>query len=190
MHIYLVRHTEYVNPDNVFAFFLPFYLSDEGRKKAGRIGSWFVQKGCMGIPIYTSPIVRTVQSAEIIASKTESFVKTDGRLIEVACPNLQGKKQPEKPWIAEEDDPSHESRDAVRARMLSILEEKIQENTDCIFVSHGEGTTILYYHFLKKDLPKYLWSTENKENVIHRGDIVDLEITGAAVTSVRRISSL
>src|SRR3989344_4403861 len=82
MHIYLVRHTLYHNPENIYAFHLPLYLSPEGRKHAGRVGDWFKNNVSSAIPIYTSPIVRTVQTAEIIASINNFQVQTDERLID------------------------------------------------------------------------------------------------------------
>src|SRR3990167_6732742 len=95
MHIYLVRHTLYHNPENIYAFHLPLYLSPEGRKHAGRVGDWFKNNVFPAIPIYTSPIVRTVQTAEIIASFTKSFVTVDNNLIESSS-RLQGEKKPKK----------------------------------------------------------------------------------------------
>ncbi len=191
MKIYLVRHTVYDNPDALFAFDLPFNLSIPGRQKARKIGEWLKSKGTENYPIFTSPIVRVIQTAEIIASATDSFVTIDERLTEVKCPNLQGKPIPEKnPWIVEEDDPSRESHEKVKARTLSIFEEKIKEGRDCILVSHGEGLTILYYHLQNKDLPEYIWSPENESNVVQRGEVIEVEVQKGSIKSFHKFSDL
>ncbi len=188
MRIYLVRHTKYDNPKNVYAFYLPFNLSQEGRNRAQEIGVWFTQKNLQKIPIYTSPIVRTVQTAEIIASKTNSFVSIDSRLIEVACPNLEGKEKPSKnSWILEEEDLSRETRSSVLNRTLSIFNEKMQIGKDCIFVSHGEGLALLYYHLLKKTLPKYLWDPVNQMSVVNWGEVVTVDINNNIITAIKKI---
>lgn len=177
MHIYLVRHTKYHNPENIFPFHLPVYLSAEGRAHAQRIASWFKAKNLTNLPIFTSPIVRCVQTSEIIAPATHSFVACDDRLIETHSPGVQGTVQPkEDAWKVEEEDPHRESRDSVRERARSIFDEKVQQGLECILVTHGDPITILYYDLLGKKLPKNLWSPENAAKVIDRGEIVDVEV--------------
>jgi hypothetical protein len=41
MHISLVKHAKYHNPENIFPFHLPVYLSVEGQKHAQRVAEWF-----------------------------------------------------------------------------------------------------------------------------------------------------
>ncbi len=191
MHIYLVRHAEYDNPENIFAFYLPMTLSTEGRVRARNLASWFEKKNIENIPIYTSPIVRCVQTAEIIASKTKSYVQVDERLTEVFCPNLQGMKQPlEGAWKVDEDDQSREKRSLVKERILSIYNEKIMENKDCILVSHGETLTLLYYLLQNKEFPQHFWSPENEGNVVKRGDVVALEVVNNTLVSLEKITDL
>ena len=88
MHIYLVRHTKYHNPENIFPFHLPVNLSVEGREHARRIADWFTNKKLIKLPIFTSPVVRCVQTAEIIAGQTDSFVSADERLVETYSPGI------------------------------------------------------------------------------------------------------
>lgn len=186
MVLYFVRHTPYTNPNNLFAFHLPMYLSEEGRKHAHRIGEWFTKNGGNKLPIVTSPIVRCVQTSEILATHTNSFVTTDERLIETRLPNLQGTKQPHnQAWVIEEKDESREPREAILKRVLSVYNERIDRGQDCILVSHGDPITILYYHLNKMEFPEYLWSPENKKNVIQRGDIVKIEITPYKLDTTR-----
>jgi broad specificity phosphatase PhoE len=189
MYVYLVRHLEFENPKKIYPFHLPLYLSIKGRKDADKIASWFVAKQLLGLDIYTSPIVRCVQTAEIIASKTNSFVISNNRLIEVSCNNLEGKKWilPNS-WIAEENDNSRETKASTRKRMVSIYEEKVKQNIDCIFVSHGEPLTVLYYYLQGKELPKYLWDPAMSQQIIQRGDIVIIKNENRKVISLDKIS--
>lgn len=178
MHIYLVRHAKYHNPENIFPFHLPVHLSKEGREHVQRVAKWFLKRDVKDLPIFTSPIARCVQTAEIIAAQTNSYVACDERLIETHSPQLQGKVQPQTDaWKIEEEDMTRETQDSVRARAVSIFEEKVSEQNDCILVSHGDPLTILYFHLMGEKLPANLWSPANAEKVIDRGEIVDIEIT-------------
>ncbi|OGK18559.1 hypothetical protein A3G67_01800 [Candidatus Roizmanbacteria bacterium RIFCSPLOWO2_12_FULL_40_12] len=179
MHIYLVRHTLYHNPENIYAFHLPLYLSPEGRKHAGRVGDWFKNNVSSAIPIYTSPIVRTVQTAEIIASINNFQVQTDERLIESFCPNLQGKKQPEDDevaWKMQCADSSRESSESTQKRTVKCFQEKLAEGKDYILVSHGDLLTALYYHLINKSLVPCLFDDEHIDIYIKRGEIVEVQV--------------
>ena len=174
MHIYIVRHTAYANPTKVFAFHLPLNLSLEGRADAFKIGNWFKKNSANKIPIYSSPIVRCVQTSEIIASKTKSFVSIDKRLIEASCPKIQGKIDYLN--TSGEDEPSKESRESMLKRILDIFEEKAKFKEDCILISHGDPITLLYHHLKKIKVPKYFWKKNRSKNIVEKGDIVDIEI--------------
>lgn len=177
MTIYLVRHTQYHNPENIFPFHLPVYLSVEGREHAQRIAKWFADKKLTDLPIFTSPIARCVQTAEILAAKTNSFVATDDRLVETYSPGIQGTLKPAvDDWKFEDTDPTRESRESIQKRANSIFQEKVAEQQDCILVSHGDPLTILYYHLVNKPLPEEMWKPENSDLVISRGEIVKVEV--------------
>ena len=90
MTIYLVRHGNYLNPQNIYPFLLPVVLSPEGIEQIDRVGQWFKDQSALELPIYTSPVKRCVQTAEIISHAIDSSITVDDRLIEVRCPNLQG----------------------------------------------------------------------------------------------------
>lgn len=179
MTIYLVRHTQYHNPENIFPFHLPVYLSVEGREHAKRIGKWFDEHQLHDLPMFSSPIVRCVQTAEIIASQINSFVSVDNRLEETYSPGIQGLRMPEKDdWKVIYEDPTRETVQSVTSRAVSIFKEKVAQGQDCILVSHGDPLTILYYYLLDEPLPKDMWKPENVEFVIDRGEIVKVELGG------------
>ncbi len=189
MIIYLIRHTKYHNPDNIYPFHLPVYLSSEGRRHANLIAEWYKKNKLLELPIFSSPIARCVQTSEIIASKTKSFVSIDDRLTETYCPGLQGKKQAEKDaWKVEEDEPTRESKESLLKRALSIFDEKVKGGKDCIFVSHGDLTTVLYYHLRNKALPKYLWDPANYKEVVNKGSTIKVRIKDNNVVDVKKIT--
>lgn len=188
MHVYVVRHTEYENPDGVFAFHLPLPLSKSGQEHAAEIGDWFQQHTGKGIKIFSSPILRTVQTAEAIADKTNSEIQTDDRLIETQLPDLQGQAKPEgEKWKLEEDHPARESREDVLKRMLDIFNEKVEAGEDCVLVTHGDASTLFYFHLHDKKVPQYLWSPDVKDQVVLRGDILDVEVEDGEVRGVERV---
>jgi broad specificity phosphatase PhoE len=63
--IYLVRHGRVHNPDQVAYGFLPrMGLAEEGREQARRAGCYLRGTGC--VALYTSPLLRAVQTARLI----------------------------------------------------------------------------------------------------------------------------
>jgi len=189
MTIYLVRHTEYANPENIFAFHLPLVLSEKGERHAERVGEWFKQQEVSEINIFSSPIKRTMQTAEIISQKINSHIFTDDRLIESYCPNLQGKKQPAvDAWKEECSDSSRETVEECQKRMLDIFLEKVKTNQDCILVSHGDPLTSLYYYLISKPLVHCLFDEEHIDIYIKRGEIIKV-ITHDNGYSVERFSA-
>lgn len=187
MKLYFVRHTEYYNPAHLYAFHLPFHLTEYGRKQAQMIGDWFVHKKVGSLPIIASPIVRTVQTAELIASKTDSMVTVDRRLIESACPELQGKvHRAEKHWIEEEDNRTRETHGSMQSRMKSIYDETVSVGKDTILVSHGDPMTVFYYFLINEKPPRYFWDPINEDKVIQRGEVLEVIVDNGKTISVVR----
>ncbi|MCL4360625.1 histidine phosphatase family protein [Patescibacteria group bacterium] len=90
--VYLCRHGEFENPENIFHGRLPgFPLSPRGRKQAE-----VLSRALSGKPIaavVASPLTRTRETAEIIAKPHHLTVLTDNRLMDIKTP-LQGKPLP------------------------------------------------------------------------------------------------
>src|SRR5579864_9664303 len=69
--IYLIRHGEVSNPDQIWYGRLPnFYLSELGKKQIEITANYLLDKNITAI--YTSPLIRAKQSGEIIAKKLDS----------------------------------------------------------------------------------------------------------------------
>lgn len=188
MKIYLVRHAVFNNPGNVFPFHLPLYLTPEGRAKATRVGEWLVSQSVKGVPIVTSPIVRCVQTAEIIAGFTKSDVTLDERLIEVANPALQGKPMVGDHWKTEESDPDTETHDEIKKRMLAWYDGAVSGGGDVIGVSHGTPLMMLYLTLTNQLVPEHMWYPANEQNNIQRGEVAVLTIENKQVVSHERIN--
>ena len=90
--IYLVRHGEVHNPEGIFYERLPgFHLSDLGVAQVHELGKFLSDKGVSAI--YASPLERTRQTADIIASYQRGVAVThDKRLLEVSS-MIRGQKQ-------------------------------------------------------------------------------------------------
>lgn len=89
--IYLVRHGEVHNPDNIFYARLPgFKLSKRGEREAMKLAEQLKIKPLRAI--YTSPLERTRQTAGYLAArKPDVPILYDDRLLEVRTP-VQGMK--------------------------------------------------------------------------------------------------
>ena len=179
MKIFLVRHTAYSNPDNIFPFRLPLALSKEGSEHASRIGQWFKNNSLFKLPIYTSPIKRSSQTADIIAKIIDSKVSYDERLTEAFCPNLQGKKAPddeEETWKMQCMDSSRESSESLQKRALECFQEKVKEDKNCILISHGDPLAALLYYVIEKPLTRCFFDDDHYKLYIKRGEVVQIEI--------------
>lgn len=87
--IHLVRHAEVFNPDNIWYGRLEdFVLSERGLRQAEALGAYFADHDIKAI--YSSPLVRAVQTAEAICQPHELVVRIDEDLIESET-KLQGK---------------------------------------------------------------------------------------------------
>lgn len=187
MNVYLVRHAEFLNPNKIFPFHLPLYLSPAGRAHVHRVGDWFTSQNLTGLPIVASPIVRCVQTAEIIAAHTTSDVTLDERLIEVANPKLQGTPFPVDPWQLEETHPDTETHAGILTRTRSWMNDMIKTGGDIIGVSHGTPLTILYFSLMGQEIPAHLWSPENELKNIQRGEIAVLTFESGQLKEGKRV---
>ncbi|MCX6725950.1 MAG: phosphoglycerate mutase family protein [Candidatus Shapirobacteria bacterium] len=142
--IYLTRHCSYQNPKNIIPFRLPgFPLDFQGRQKAYRIAEFF-KKNSQVDKIYSSPILRTKQTAQIIAKSLNLRVLIDSLLIEVDSP-FQGVNKSLDVF----SQPKHikgggESIKQVSIRMMDFIKKVLKEypNKEIIALSHGDPIMI------------------------------------------------
>jgi broad specificity phosphatase PhoE len=96
--LYLVRHCEVRNPEGVLYGHLPsFGLTDNGVRQAHAIGRFLEGKELR--EIYTSPLERARQTAEVIASHLSVPITPTEDLVEARFGlYLQGVKPRDVPW--------------------------------------------------------------------------------------------
>lgn len=177
MNIYFVRHTT-VDWDKPHPYFhKPAPLDAAGKAHAARIGAWLAQNTTGTLPIYTSPLLRTLQTAQIIKTQTGAAEPIlDERIIEVRCPQLQDNPDPAFTIENEEDAPTYEGHAHVLERVLEFYQAMLSGQTDVIAVSHGTPLSLLFRHLAHIPIPAHMWSRqEDQSNNIAKGEILHVQ---------------
>ena len=165
MKIYFVRHGE--SEANVLRVISNrgwvHPLTEKGRQQAQDLGDHLRNAGIARI--YTSPLQRAVQTAEILAQTLEVEFEITGALREFDCGIAEGRADEEAwklhAWINEEWAVHHrwesrieggESCLDLRSRFLPLINGLIRDyaNRSNNFVLIGHGA--LYYHMLNQTL--------------------------------------
>ncbi len=129
--IYIVRHGKTaLNSAGVMQGMIDCPLNDEGREQAAAVASMFRGKGVSFSKVYSSPLVRAVETAEI-ASGTVTVI-TDERLLEMDYGPYEGADLKNLPLELKrffsdfENEPAPEGMEtleSVKARLGSFLED-------------------------------------------------------------------
>ena len=126
-----------------------FPLSHEGKATVEKLADTFSGKHIAAI--YSSPLERTRETAEILAKKLNMHVLFDDRLLEVRSPaqgkpvgfteSMGGWKIYDSEWYKKNNG---ESVQEIFERMQSFMKEKIAEykGKEIIVVSHGDPIMI------------------------------------------------
>lgn len=150
--IFLLRHGEYENPLKILPSRMKgFPLSHKGRVQIESVAK--LLKGMNIATIYASPILRTKQSARIIAELLGVPLHFCRSLIEVYAPGLQGKPEVITKEIEAYGDtfkfPLHinsggESVESIYRRMRRIITRSLlrHEGKAVLLVSHGDPIMI------------------------------------------------
>lgn len=169
MFIYLVRHASYQNPDKIIPIHMPVQLSEKGRQQAHSIGHYFQHKQIK--LLVTSPILRAVQTGQIINQYLHIHPHTDQRFQEVFNPQVQGQPRQGLDQCIYTL-PGGESLDVIRNRMLDGFNEVKNKKQNAIIVSHGDPITILYHTLIEQPVPTK--PANGKDCFIPKGHIVEL----------------
>lgn len=164
--MYFIRHGEILNTKKEFygrSVDLP--LIDEGREQSRRIAEVIKSSGAEVGKIYTSPLVRTRETAKGIAQTLEELpiILVDG-LTDVYIPALVGHPISERDEIHArgEDEYSgkyvekgNESREQIAERMLREVKKIREENIGktVIVVGHGDPLRFLLFCLNNPDKP-------------------------------------
>ena len=147
MKIFLLRHGEVENPNDVLYGRLPnFHLSEEGRDHVRRTAQQLKTSNIK--KVYSSPMERTIETSQILIESLgldKADLIVDSRLIESDCRDWQGKPLEEfremvksTDWTDQvEIEPMRESG----ARVQQVLQEIAQKGENAVVVSHGDPLT-------------------------------------------------
>lgn len=156
--IYFIRHGEIDNPTKVFyGRSLDLKLTDKGKDQLSKLAQKIKEKGVMVNSIYSSPLKRALQSAQIIGEAFNNppiFKEQD--LIDVDIPALVGHPVVEREQIhaqgTDEYDQEfvkkgNEPRKYIIERMMKIVKRIREENQGktILIVSHGDPLRFLLF---------------------------------------------
>lgn len=148
--IYFMRHGEVYNPKMVLYGRLPrFPLSEAGKNSISEAANFFRTKNISHI--YSSPMLRTKQTAQIIKNVINIPVTISSRLIEVKifCQGIPlpvyREKIQERLYSKENLRNGQESLDSIYSRMMKFVQEVLEKhpNQSILTITHGDPILIL-----------------------------------------------
>ncbi|MFH0979449.1 MAG: histidine phosphatase family protein [Candidatus Roizmanbacteria bacterium] len=142
--IYFVRHGEYKNFDIVANRLKGFPLSNEGRKQIEKIAVFFKGKNIKAI--FSSPLLRTKQTAGILNKKINLKIRISNLINEVDSPFKGSTRK-------------------------YVLEEIKNVYKNSFYIEHNGETMISIYNRMKKFVNKVLKNYKNKRIIaVSHGD--------------------
>ena len=165
--IYFIRHGEVNNPEKIIYGRLPnFGLTRRGEKQAEEAADFFNDKDIHAI--YSSPLDRAKQTAEIIMKKLEiPVIHFSDQLIEVKS-SYQGTKSSELDFLQSEVylqplDPTDETVEQIATRMMHFLNKitKVHNGKHIVAVSHGDPIMALKAAIKTGNFEFYAFKTDH-----------------------------
>lgn len=193
--IYFIRHGEYKNPNNIVPWRLPhFPLSDEGIKNINKDADYFKDKKIE--VIYSSPILRAKQSANILGKRLNKKVIISKSIIEVYTPfqfkNLSYVKfnnNDKYPFLEDFHINNHgESITKTFTRVNGFVKKILTKHRDnnVILVSHGDP--IMIYIAIKKGTKLTGSKRELEKNYIPKSGIIKVNIKTNKIINIESIN--
>jgi len=144
--IYLVRHADYTNLENIIPGRLPISISVKGVEQSKKLREFFADKSIE--KIYSSPVKRCVETAEIMAGSTIPVV-IDEQLAETLTPSEGAHK--EKIWrrqlYTSITNKEGEAPQDVQRRMIQFWETaNFHPGKNYIVCSHGDPLFFLFQY--------------------------------------------
>ena len=186
--VYLIRHgaTE-LSAEDRFAGAVDVLLSNDGREQARRLGERLAPQPI--VAVYSSPMKRTIATAELVAQPHTLKVETIDAIREIAHGRWEGKtrSEVEQEWSEEyvrwEHDPytfapvGGESGLQVTARALPALMQLVETHADSQFVvvSHKATIRLLLCSLLAFDPRRYRDRLDQSPAALNVLDFQDLD---------------
>ncbi len=190
--IYLVRHCDYKIINDLVARHLPGVgLSTTGKNQAQKLSQYFKSKHIQAI--YTSPLLRTRQTAQAIAQAVNKRPKNNSLLIEVKSPIKKITHQELTLYDFIYDHPKHspkgETRQEVYERMQKYTNLMLKKHPgeNIIAVSHGDPIMLLVYGLVDQNLDFHAQKTRP---YIPKGGMFRLIFRGNRLDSCEQMFSL
>ena len=181
-NIYFVRHGKAHNPSNIFYGRLPnINLSKEGREQIEQSAAFLKDKHI--IKIFSSPLLRSKQSAKIVSSSLQLHRISESKLINEinsfmeGLPFSSGKSTRFDHYFSPSRKEGNETFEAIAKRMIKFVAtvKKQHPNQNVAVISHGDPLMILKTYVNK--LPMTLDSIRpNDGTYIEYGEIFLLKI--------------
>ena len=149
--LYLMRHGQVHNPDDILYGRLPgYFLSADGIEQAQAAGAWLADKHIAAI--YSSPMERALQTAGIVSQHIGGLTPVnDERIIEVRTP-FEGEpiaKLAAKGWdLYTGNEPPNETPATVLDRVLEFFDAVIEthQGESVLAVAHGDILVFPWLH--------------------------------------------
>jgi isoleucyl-tRNA synthetase len=157
---YLVRHGESEN--NVLGINISdlkndkYNLTEKGRNQV-EVSAEKIKEDGIDL-IFSSPFLRTKQTAGIIADQLKLDIKINEDIREVECGELEGKEYQDVEDYFDTPLPGGESLQEVEKRMIFFIKKLEKEFVDkkIVIVSHGDPLATLKSYFTGHDLKEVL----------------------------------
>ncbi len=160
--VYLIRHGEIDNPKRIlYGKSIDMKLNDRGRRQIRNLAKKFIKYKRVPQKIFTSPLSRAVESAQILAGelKLESKPIIKEELIDIDIPFLAGKSFGEREKIHKSGTDEYsekyvklgnEPRNHVIKRLKKVFKKIALKNKGnrVAIVSHGDPIQFLLYYLL------------------------------------------
>lgn len=175
--VFFVRHGEVDNPDKVMYGRLPgFPLSAYGKEQIAKTAQILFKKN-MNV-IYSSPLLRTKQSAEIISKILHLPINYSEEILEVRT-SLQGKTfsyvsdhfPKMNVYISVKNNPSDETIQDIANRMKKFTDKIIKRHKGKNIVVIGHGDPIMILKAKIEGLPMEIDSIRPVKGYIQLGGI-------------------
>lgn len=175
--IFFVRHGEVDNPDKILYGRLPgFPLSQNGRKQIAKTTQTLSKENISAI--YSSPLLRTKKTAEIISEILHLPINYSEEILEVRT-SLQGKTlsyisahfPKMNVYAAAKNNTSGETIEDIAKRMQKFIDRKIKKHKgkNIVVVTHGDPIMIVKAQI--KGLPIEINSIRPIKGYIQPGEI-------------------